>query len=215
MHISNEDARRGAKTNAERTRKKALENYYSNPNICLHCGQVIQVPDGVKPSEIRAKKFCNSSCAASYNNKNRAEENKIANTCLNCGESISNQNKYCDNKCQAEFEYKDYIKKWKDNKVNGSTGKGQFSKHIKRYMFEKYESKCACCGWSKVNPYTNNIPLEIDHIDGNYTNNSEDNLVLLCPNCHSLTPTYKGANMGNGRTSRKKNGASTQNRTEN
>ena len=30
-------------------------------------------------------------------------------------------------------------------------------------------------------------------------NNKEENLTLLCPNCHSLTPTAKGANKGNGR----------------
>lgn len=52
--------------------------------------------------------------------------------------------------------------------------------------------------------YSGKIPLEIEHIDGNYLNNSESNLILLCPNCHSLTATYKGANRGNGRKARKK-----------
>ena len=41
-------------------------------------------------------------------------------------------------------------------------------------------------------------------VDGNYTNNKEENLTLLCPNCHSLTKTYKGANKGNGRHNRMK-----------
>ena len=44
-----------------------------------------------------------------------------------------------------------------------------------------------------------NIPLEIEHIDGNALNNKEENLILLCPNCHSLTKTYRGANRGNGK----------------
>ncbi len=35
------------------------------------------------------------------------------------------------------------------------------------------------------------IPLELDHIDGCPTNNRFDNLRLLCPNCHALTPTYR------------------------
>ena len=55
-----------------------------------------------------------------------------------------------------------------------------------------------------MNPYTGKIPLEVDHIDGDYTNNNENNLTLLCPNCHSLTPTYKGANSGRGRKTRHK-----------
>ena len=54
------------------------------------------------------------------------------------------------------------------------------------------------------NIYTNTIPLEIEHIDGNYRNNKEENLIVLCPNCHSLTSTYKGANLNNGRKSTKK-----------
>ena len=49
-----------------------------------------------------------------------------------------------------------------------------------------------------MNPYTKTVPLEIEHIDGNATNNMEDNLILLCPNCHSLTKTYRGANKGSG-----------------
>ena len=35
------------------------------------------------------------------------------------------------------------------------------------------------------------IPLELDHVDGNRQNNHLDNLRLLCPNCHTLTPTYR------------------------
>lgn len=69
---------------------------------------------------------------------------------------------------------------------------------------EKYHCKCAKCGWGEENPYSHTIPLEVEHIDGNFQNNNEDNLILLCPNCHSLTPTYKGANKGNGRKERKK-----------
>lgn len=124
--------------------------------------------------------------------------------CLNCQNIISKKKKFCNNQCQKEYQYKNYIIKWKNNEVNGIRGSYQTSLHIKRYLMDKYHNKCARCGWGEKNTYTNTIPLEIEHIDGNYKNNSEKNLILLCPNCHSLTSTYKGANLNHGRKQRKK-----------
>lgn len=40
------------------------------------------------------------------------------------------------------------------------------------------------------------IPLQLDHIDGDRTNNHLANLRLLCPTCHALTDTYCGQNVG-------------------
>jgi len=111
------------------------------------------------------------------------------------------QIKFCSNKCQGEYRYDSYIALWKNGEVGGNKGvlaKG-ISGHLKRYLFEKYSSKCSGCGWNKKHPSTGNIPLEIDHIDGNSENNKEDNLRLLCPNCHALTPFFKNLNKGKGR----------------
>ena len=124
--------------------------------------------------------------------------------CINCKNETSKRNKYCSIKCQKEYEYKEYIKKWKKGNKSGIRGDYQISMYIKRYLFEKYNNKCAICGWGKTNKYTNNIPLEVEHKDGNYENNNEENLILLCPNCHALTSTYKGANINYGRKSRNK-----------
>lgn len=98
-----------------------------------------------------------------------------------------------------DSKYLIYIDRWKNGLEDGMRGKTSISNHIRRCLFEKYESSCAECGWCKVNKYSGKIPLEIEHIDGNYLNNLEDNLVLLCPNCHSLTPTYRSLNKGKGR----------------
>lgn len=114
--------------------------------------------------------------------------------CINCGKEFypkfGTTGKYCSNKCQQEFEYKEYIRKWKIGIESGTIAKISYSKYIRKYLFEKYNSKCSVCGWSKVNPFTNKVPLQIHHIDGNCVNNKEENLQLLCPNCHSLTENF-------------------------
>jgi len=51
--------------------------------------------------------------------------------------------------------------------------------------------KCEECGWSKKSN-DGRLPLELHHIDGNARNNCLDNLQILCPNCHSLKPNYRG-----------------------
>lgn len=50
------------------------------------------------------------------------------------------------------------------------------------------EYKCECCGIVDWNGKP--ITLQLDHIDGKPMNHLLGNLRLLCPNCHTQTPTY-------------------------
>lgn len=186
-----------------KTREDKLKEYYENPSICLCCNKVIEVEENEKICNVKIRKFCNRSCSAIYNNKKRIKKPKKH--CLNCGNELTarHSRKYCNNKCQAYYQYKEYIKRWKNGEESGLMGRYDTSAYIKRYLLEKYENKCCECGWEKVNIHTGNIPLEMHHIDGDFLNNKEDNLKLLCPNCHSLTSNYK-RNEGNGREGRSK-----------
>jgi hypothetical protein len=55
------------------------------------------------------------------------------------------------------------------------------------------QPKCSFCGMSEW--LRQPIPLELDHIDGDRSNHLLENLRLLCPNCHAMTPTYRGKNI--------------------
>lgn len=184
--------------------KEEIDKWYANnKKQCLHCGQDISL-DCLSFNEYNERKFCNKSCSASYYNAINKIKEKQKYFCINCGKELKRKGKYCSTKCQQDFHYKEYIEKWKNGYENGINGKYGISLYIKRYLREKYNNKCAECGWHKINQYTKNIPLEVHHLDGDYTNNNEENLILLCPNCHSLTATYKAANKGSGRKDRKK-----------
>lgn len=126
--------------------------------------------------------------------------------CVECKkETKRNFYTYCSNICQAEHQYKKYIEDWKKGAVSGNRGinSKNISRHIKRYITEKYGEKCFLCDWSEKHPLTTKVPIEIDHIDGNADNNLENNLRVLCPNCHSLTSTFRNLNKGKGRAWRK------------
>lgn len=63
--------------------------------------------------------------------------------------------------------------------------------YIERHQVIEY--KCQTCGCD--GEWQNGIiALEVDHIDGDNTNNEISNLRYLCPNCHALTETYRGKN---------------------
>ncbi|MEU9300388.1 HNH endonuclease signature motif containing protein [Streptomyces sp. NPDC048269] len=76
----------------------------------------------------------------------------------------------------------------------------QTDSHARRRQSEQLKSAlatlgvaehCQMCGIESIwqgEP----LPLEVDHIDGDWRNNQADNLRLLCPNCHSTTDTYRG-----------------------
>lgn len=66
---------------------------------------------------------------------------------------------------------------------------------VRRWIFklQLFPIKCNMCNLDKW--LDKDIPLELNHINGNGHENRKSNLELLCPNCHALTETYRGKNV--------------------
>jgi len=62
----------------------------------------------------------------------------------------------------------------------------------RRRVFEEQKYCCNKCGISEW--FSKPISLELEHKDGNNLNNTRENLEGLCPNCHSITETWRGRN---------------------
>lgn len=179
-------------------------------NSCLNCGSKIN----------KGKKFCDSSCSAIYNN---AHSDNLKNCrrgplpicginvwkpkecrrsykyfCENCGKLTYNK-KYCSNKCFREKQA--YLKKVE---IESNIGRGEpiHPPTLKKYLIQQRGHKCEIC--NSVTWNNKPIPLVLDHIDGNHTHNTQDNLRLVCGNCDMQLPTYKGKNVGKGRYYRRK-----------
>lgn len=56
------------------------------------------------------------------------------------------------------------------------------------------EDKCEKCGWHEKPLGAKYSPCELHHKDGNPHNHLRENLEMICPNCHSLTESYRAKN---------------------
>ena len=160
--------------------------------ICKQCATEVEITS----SKDYRSKFCGHKCAAIYSNLHRARRTSPMKVCLNCAVVCDNANaaKYCSERCSAIHRSSEVIRKWLCGEEDGSLKNGGLRPALRKYLIKKANYSCTECGWDKLNPITGKSPLEVDHIDGDAFNNQIENLKVLCPNCHSLTSTYKALN---------------------
>ena len=56
--------------------------------------------------------------------------------------------------------------------------------------------QCEICGQLPMH-HGKKLVLQLDHLDGDHTNNNLSNLQIICPNCHSQTSTFCSRNTKN------------------
>lgn len=174
--------------------EKNKSKYYLCPRLCECCNSVIPY------EKDKRSKFCSRSCAAKVNNQGvrRHGQPAISADCKHCGtpfryKSSISRGKFCSNSCYRDYTFlNETLDKFKNNQLLNSV------KTVKKCVIHLNGNVCVGCG----NTGTHNdapLVLQLDHIDGDSDNNSPSNLRLLCPNCHSQTPTYKSRNKNSSR----------------
>lgn len=130
-------------------------------------------------------KYCNRSCA---NKRERSEEvkQKI---------SLSSQKERESRSVELKKEIKRKVKSRWDAKILERPFETLTFERLKRRIVLEQDHTCNKC---KLKEWLGEqITLELEHKDGNNQNNERENLECLCPNCHSLTLTWKGRNKRN------------------
>jgi hypothetical protein len=111
-------------------------------------------------------------------------EIKRRRNCKNCDKKlIRTDNIYCNIGCYQEYQFKNkylplfYLGEIRENKT------------LRKILIYLYGNKCSECPCESI---WNGKPLvmQVDHKDGNSDNNMPENVRLLCPNCHTQTPTF-------------------------
>lgn len=83
-----------------------------------------------------------------------------------------------------------HIKVWNDGRQLKEWSQYTNTTMIKKRLIEERGVQCESC--TLTHWLQKPITLELHHIDGDRNNNSKENLQLLCPNCHSTTPNWRG-----------------------
>jgi transposase-like protein len=79
------------------------------------------------------------------------------------------------------------------------SGRRRNRNHVKLRLVQAglKELRCERCGLTEWQGRA--VSLELHHVNGDGLDNRLENLLLLCPNCHSQTDTWGGRNAGRGR----------------
>ena len=118
--------------------------------------------------------------------------------CQNCGKEFALYENhggfYCCHECWAEATKKKAIDDWKSGKISGHDSRFKIRKSLREYILESRGCKCEKCGFSGVNPYTGKSILQLHHRNGDAADTREENIEVLCPNCHAMTENFGSRN---------------------
>lgn len=190
--------------------------------ICENCGKEFTG----KYSKWASGRFCSTKCARGFSTKLKRQEINLKvslklreyeeiKPCEVCGKTPEIRyglGRFCSESCKQSFAASlkttggfnnittqkialDTQQRQREEKYALMQFEELPKDEIKRRVLCKFNNKCAACGlfeWQNKP-----IALELHHVDGCNWNNKEENLTILCPNCHSQTENFGNKNRQN------------------
>jgi len=156
--------------------------YIAKPNKCLTCEDPILPRPGQRLFNVRQKKFCNSSCAASFNNRLFPKKKAAKKVCINCLRSFSPPNQRIKT-CSECRPLRSKPRNLRDLSKQ-EAGRVIIGKHAMRVMADRLKT-CSVCGYDKFVDVCHIKPVAAFSSQAKLKEiNACDNLVYLCPNHH-------------------------------
>jgi HNH endonuclease len=141
--------------------------------------------------------YCSRKCANSRTFSSEAiEKKRISNSNYWHSLTEEEQKQIAADK-RSKYDYADQQRRAAETKRQQSWSRPHEemgSGSVKKRLLHERGHICEQCG---VGNSWQGKPLmvEMDHINGNNKDNHVENLRLLCPNCHSQTPTFRARNI--------------------
>ena len=150
------------------------DKYNKNPKLCKLCSKPLSYEDNVRRND-----FCDRACYGKYKSRMYGLMPRKERSCACGAPSVIGRCRKC------------YCGTTRVEKLENA----RTDRTRRQILIRLHGHKCWSCALTEWKGLP--IPIELEHADGNSDNNSKENLSLVCPNCHALTPTYKGKNKGN------------------
>lgn len=192
------------------TLKRQEANPMEPNTTCHHCGEALyRKPSHLSRTDIF---FCDKDCQVASQRAGTLvtgprPSGRTYRTCEVCGKNLSYKSRK-ETTMHSQCKRQHIIQLWLagDNSVtlyaDNKSGLPKDTKgFVKKYLLETRGDRCEECGFDKHGPYGSII--QMDHVNGDCFDNRPENLKLLCPNCHAMTPTYGSRNRGSGRAHRR------------